>query len=220
MPQAKRDQIQQDAYRLDSVTKRFKEKDLKLYQIGNLWYHVLAKRLMQKQYQCLSNQPTFDLVKRYRTMVKNYEDADPQLLVYADYMRPNKRIEKYHIKVGSTGRTVHEEQFVPMLRKEELPRFKLGQFSREKKEVPFVKEASVFRLWQQDNKKILDTTMAKDLERWKCHKFIKDEEDLADVVMTIKSNFAELKHVHCNLISGEGYPHIGWMDFAKFAVQT
>lgn len=34
-----------------------------------------------------------------------------------------------------------------MHRKEELPKFKLGQFSKVKKEIPFVKEASVFRDW-------------------------------------------------------------------------
>lgn len=66
MPPAKRDRIQQDAARLKQVTQQFKDKDLRLYQIGNLWYHVLEKRLMQKQYQCLSNRPTFDLKKLYR----------------------------------------------------------------------------------------------------------------------------------------------------------
>lgn len=153
-------------------------------------------------------------------MVKNYDDADPQLLVYADYVRPNKRIEKYQVKIQSTGETVHEEQFVPMLRKEELPRFKLGQYSKETKEPPFVKEASVFRRWQQDTKKIVSSALAKDLERWKCHKLIKDEDDLADVVTTVKRRYAELKHIHCNLISGDGYPHIGWMDFSKFAAHA
>lgn len=78
----------------------------------------------------------------------------------------------------------------------------------------------MFSPWLQDNKRILDSALAKDLERWKCHKFIKDAEDLADVVATVKWYFAELKHIHCNLISGDSYPHIGLLDFGKFAVQT
>lgn len=107
-----------------------------------------------------------------------------------------------------------------MHRKEDLPRFKLGQFSRVKKEIPFVREASVFRDWFPDTKRVLDTTLQRDLERWKCPRFIKDEDDLADVVFTIKSQFPEIKHVHHTLISGDSYPHIGLMEFTKFAVAT
>ena len=107
-----------------------------------------------------------------------------------------------------------------MHRKEELPRFKLGQFSRVKKEIPFVREASVFKDWNPDNKRTIDTCLIKDLERWKCNRFIKDEEDLEDVTQTIKNRFAEIKHIHHNLISGDSYPHIGLMEFTKFAVAT
>lgn len=107
-----------------------------------------------------------------------------------------------------------------MHRKEELPKFKLGQFSKVKKEIPFVKEASVFRDWMPDNKRTLDTCLQKDLERWKCPRFIKDPDDLADVTQTMKNRFKDIKHIQHILISGESYPHIGLMEFTKFAVQT
>ena len=153
-------------------------------------------------------------------MVRISDDQDPELLVCADYMKPNKRIERYQVYTASSRKLIHEEQFVPMLRKEALPRFKLDPYGREQKEAPFAKDASVFRLWQQDTKKTVDDALMKDMERWKCHKFIKNEDDLADVKMTVKSNFAEIKHIFANLISGDSFPHIGWNDFTKFAIQT
>lgn len=111
-------------------------------------------------------------------------------MVFADYMRPSKRIEYYKVINKIQDKVIHEEQFVPMCRHEDLPRFKLGQFSKVKKEIPFHRENSVFRDWYPDNKRILDTSIQRDLERWKCPRFIKDEEDLQDVVQTVKSRFA------------------------------
>ena len=92
MPQDKKEKIHEDVYQMQNIQRLFKNKDPKLYQIGNLWYHVLEKRLMQKRYQCLSNNPTFDINRHYQKMVKNFVDGDPGLLVFADYIRPIKRV--------------------------------------------------------------------------------------------------------------------------------
>lgn len=71
MPAGKRERIQQDPVSLKNTINDFRNKDPKIYQIGNLWYHALTKRLMQKEYQCLSNRPTFDLRSFYSWISKS-----------------------------------------------------------------------------------------------------------------------------------------------------
>lgn len=87
---------------------------------------------------------------------------------------------------------------------------------RGKHEVVFDKEKSVFKPWVKDSPKIVRAALTADLDYWKCKKFIRDPDDLAQVTAVISLNFAHLKLIWMTLISAENYPHIGMTMFSAW----
>ena len=77
--------------------------------------------------------------------IKNRSGKDPELFVFADYMKPRKRIEKLSW-TNKNGETF-QEYFVCEMRKEELPKWKLDKHLKQKLVEPFDKEKSMFKPW-------------------------------------------------------------------------
>lgn len=71
-------------------------------------------------------------------------EANPNLYVYSDYMRPSRRIERYQIKIHGKRGTLTHEYFIPAVRKEDLPKFTKKKWVKEGGE-KFNKEGSVFK---------------------------------------------------------------------------
>ena len=76
---------------------------------------------------------------------KDIFDA-PKLWVHADYVRPSNKIEQYKFISGS--KVKHQEYYVPMVRKAELPFVRLEKSIKNAKVIKFDKGSSVFKAWQ------------------------------------------------------------------------
>lgn len=75
--------------------------------------------------------------------------SDPELFVFADYVKPARRVETLHIK-SSTG--IKEDLFIPQVRLEPIPMFNLSLSDKTKDVKPFDKNKSVFKPWVRDTK--------------------------------------------------------------------
>ena len=75
---------------------RWERKDLTILQEGSVWHRIITGRLVQPQYQSFPNKPEGFSLKFFfdHLFQKNLENEDPELYVFADYVRPNKRVEK------------------------------------------------------------------------------------------------------------------------------
>lgn len=176
-----KEELLPDETAVKEFEERWERKDLTLFQEGSIWYRIITARLVQPQYQSFPNKPEGFSLKFFHDYLfkKNLENEDPELYVFADYVRPNKRVEKMQIIDKDTKEVVGEEFFIPEMRKEQTPIWKLPKFVRGKHEVVFDKEKSVFKPWIKDSPKIVRAALTADLDYWKCKKFIRDADDLA-----------------------------------------
>ena len=74
----------------------------------------------------------------------------------------------------------------------------------------FVKPSSLFAKWQEDNDEIVQECINHDLKFCKFAKFIKNKEELNEIMLILKKNFREIKEVFTCIVAGsEYYPRIG-----------
>lgn len=144
--------------------------------------------------------------------------ADPKLYVFADYMRFYKRIEriKFVRNIGDQSLALKQESFIGELRKEKFPTMSLDKVVKDKKITPFIQAKSIFKGWQKDTQQSLKVSLKYDLEFWKGHKVLKNKKDLQECEELIHKRYAQLKDIFTNLMSGDSYPFVGWIDFCTF----
>ena len=94
-----KEELLPDETAVKAFEERWERKDLTLFQEGSIWYRIVTARLVQPQYQSFPNKPEGFSLKFYHDYLfkKNLENEDPELYVFADYVRPNKRVEKMQI---------------------------------------------------------------------------------------------------------------------------
>lgn len=191
---------------------RFKQDDKALYQEHQLWHKLMMKQTRDLDYQSFPNKPAcFDLKEHVYE-----EDAheNPDMYVFADFLRPTKRVEKLVFFKG--GRRTHQEFFISEVRQKDLPLNQLIDFTKQMTEIPFEKDKSVFKSWVKDSPVVLKKALNFDLGYWKAAKFVRDQTDFKQCCSIIQTHFESLKHIFVNLISSDNYPHIGWNEFVAF----
>jgi hypothetical protein len=149
---------------------------------------------------------------------KNCDGQDPQLWVFADYVKPCKRVDRITLK--SKTATISDEFFITEVRKQDLPRWTMDKHIKGKQVEVFDKDKSVFKGWIKDSRSSIAASLKLDLSYWRVPRFVKDPEDYRQVVDVISENFVQLKHIFINLISSDSYPGIGWNDFSAFCRAT
>ena len=224
LPEEVRATLESDQQAMLALQKRLTAKDLTLYQEHGLWLKAIAERLPAKSYQCLPQWPsTFSFDKYSSTLAA---DQDPELSIFADYVRPTPHVERYKFtteegaKDGEHGNRICEEYFVAEVRKEALPLYRIVEASGGKEQRRFEKSTSVFKAWNKDSPAILRQALKTDFGYWKAAKVVKDPEDFRQCELVIQKHFEQLKHIFVNLISGDNYPHIGWNEFGAFCRQV
>ena len=81
----------------------------------------------------------------------------------------------------------------------------------------FVKEASVFAQWRQDDAGIIKNCLAHDSKYWKINRFIREKEEQDQVIEIVKKHFLFLKNTHLYLCSKSQFPAISMNDFTAFS---
>lgn len=97
--------------------------------------------------------------------------TDPELFVFADYVKPARRVETLHMK-NEMG--TMEDLFIPQVRLEPLPIFNLNMVDKAKADIPFNKNKSVFKPWVRDTKASLCRALEYDSLNWKLPRLITD----------------------------------------------
>lgn len=173
-PEARDQLTEEDIAELGS---RMAKHDLTLYQKENCWYKAITTRLPNSQYQYLPQRPApVSLRKIYQTLAPEYNEmgeptnflyeTNPHLYLYADYMKPSRRIERYQLKVAGKRGVLNHEYFIPAVRREPLPRFR-RPWLKETKVEKFNKAASVFRPWMPDTARSIKGCIKFDLGYWR-----------------------------------------------------
>jgi hypothetical protein len=124
-------------------------------------------------------------------------------------MKPTNKIET------SIVDGLHE-YFIPEVRREELPRWKMLDTEKNVYHEPFDKDKTVWRPWISDTPGSLAGALKADLGYWRAHRFVKDPEDMRQVQATLALYFPRLKEIFINMMSSDNYPHVGWNDFREF----
>ena len=102
------------------------------------------------------------------------QNTDPNLFVCAGYVKASKKIEKVIIDG-------HEEFFIPEVRNEELPRWKMSEQVKGVEEEAFDKNKTVWKPWVSDTPGSLAGAFRADMGHWRAYRFIKDPEDMRQV---------------------------------------
>ena len=218
LPKRREEQLQANPEELKALTEKIEAKDYTIYNDHNVWYTVISENLVYDKYQEFwFESPTFTVDKYFKERKFPVNGGDPQLLVYADYMQVRKRVENLTIK-SEKGSQIWEHHFIPSVRKEELPAFKLAKYEKEgKKPDPFDKEKSVFKPWVKDNPQILRNAFKIDTGYWKIsEKLIKDPSDFANTIEVVRRNYPKLKVINTIVASEDQFPHVGWIEFGSF----
>jgi len=85
-------------------------------------------------------------------------------------------------------------------RKEEIPPFSKAMQATVV-ERSFKKDTSCFGKWREDNAGTIGQSFKLDIEHWKGHRFIKEDEERKRTENVLKENFAFLKDCFIHLIS-------------------
>ena len=219
LPTNEKENIESESWRLEKIKTRFEERDIALYHEFNVWHRVLTSKLLFKHYQVLPARPVcFDLAQE----ATRRDGEDPELVVFADYMRPTKRVERYQVidPASKSGKCIREEIFIPEVRQEDLPSYNMKRAIVGKEVEAFDRDKSCFKLWHKDTSKSLEQCYTNDFMYWKAPKFIKDAEDLQRVIDLIIEHYADIKKIYTTLLSSDGYPSIGLNEFTLFARQA
>ena len=74
----------------------------------------------------------------------------------------------------------------------------------------FFKPRSIFAKWQEDNHDIVQECLDHDMNFFKFAKFIKNQEEIDEVLQIIKKNFLSMKEIFtCIIADSDSYPKIG-----------
>ena len=84
----------------------------------------------------------------------------------------------------------------------------------------FKKETSVFDKWIEDNEKIYKQCIEIDSQYWKIARFVKDEEDQANIYKVLLDNFPILKNNFLYVASTSNFPSITLNEMTAYAKTT
>ena len=132
---------------------------------------------------------------------------DLPLYVFATFMRSGKQYYMVkHEEPRSKALTWYPGSCLARFREEEIPRYR-KRYARVRVERRFVKEASVFAAWKQDDSVVLKKCFDHDRRYWKvASKVVKDREDLKAVEAAIRHHLPYLKALHLHMAASSGFP--------------
>ena len=133
--------------------------------------------------------------------------TDLPLYVFPTFMRSGKQ---YYMVKSEDPRSKALKWFpgscLARFREEEIPRYR-KRYARVKVERRFVKEASVFAPWKQDDFGVLKKCLDHDRRYWKvASKVVKDREDRQAVEAAVARHLPLLKALHLHMAASSGFP--------------
>ena len=84
----------------------------------------------------------------------------------------------------------------------------------------FIKDQSIFKPWKEDDEATYEACARNDFKAWKLPRFVKDELDLKACEQLVIKYYEQLKACYITLMSGDNFPDVGWMAFARFCEQS
>ena len=79
------------------------------------------------------------------------EGENPNLLVFAEYMKPAHRVERIKFTLDEADQPFRQDFFIPEVRKQEAPVFAMDKLIKVRNVLPFDQNKSVFKNWTKDN---------------------------------------------------------------------
>ena len=80
----------------------------------------------------------------------------------------------------------------------------------------FDKSKSVFKDWRLDNPKKIEQNFLEEIKYWKVPNFVKNEDELKDIVTYMKKESVYLKSLFIVRSSLSYYPSIRWLSYSEF----
>jgi hypothetical protein len=78
----------------------------------------------------------------------------------------------------------------------------------------------VFKPWVEDSSITINECIENDKKYWKVQKICKDKTDYEEICNVLSQNYTNLKKLYINLMAGDQYPNIGWLEFSKFCEES
>eukprot|EP00347_Sterkiella_histriomuscorum_P002614 403367462 len=166
------------------------------------WKEYVTKNLKYKKAQFINNQ-----------LLDNVDLKSEQIYVYPTFMRPGRNV--FLVKTQDELSNFHLLKCISPLREEEIPIFIKGSKIKVQQRV-FKKDNSVFKDWKEDTPQTINQMLDDDMKYWKCHRFIKEENDKIACEKIIRQNAVLLKKIFMTEVCNSGFPNISWIDFSNY----
>ena len=140
-----------------------KANDITLLDPDQCWMRFIRKIPCHYNSVQEMSEPT-TILQAFEKADRSYDNESVQLYVYADYVKPNSRVE--FLRYTCDGLLISQDFMVPAVRKEALPNFKLNRKVDQIKKV-FDRSKTVFKNWKPDTRKSLASCKMLDFSYWR-----------------------------------------------------